>query len=199
MRRVITGALLGFAVLGWHASNASAWPLESLFRNHGCCAKICCKQYNAFSPFCCEGVAGSGGMPGYGDDSAGYCLAGDQGYVGDLPAPGANGTPVPNAPAGAPTNGKPATGASTAAPRGAVQLPLAGAAPQPLPAWGSGFVNPPSAPGYYPGFTGYGPVNGNGFPSYYPGATSYGIGNGTTAPSYNPGFINYGPANGFGR
>jgi hypothetical protein len=63
MKKFSTVAFLGIAGLGLHAGQASAlWP----FSNHApgcdkCGMTLHCRQYNAFSPFCCDTACYSGG------------------------------------------------------------------------------------------------------------------------------------------
>jgi hypothetical protein len=185
MRKLIAISFVSFVTLGVNVPSASAWWLWDGLCGHGCCAPICCRQYNAFSPFCCEGAYYP--MPGYGQDGSAACsFSGDQGYLGELPAAGAMGDAVPNGQAvppanNQPTNNQPAPGSSAPAPRDNPQTLRPAMPPQAFPTWGTGMMNPGNVPGTYPGFPSYGPVNGNGL------------------PSYNPGFTGYGPTNGFGH
>lgn len=167
---MIAVSLLGWVALGSGASNASAWwPWDALFSHHDCDGHICCRQYNAFSPFCCEGAVG------YYDGGSPACLyQGDQAYLGELPAPGVITGPTRNTPATPGNSAPPMVGNNAQA------IPP-GIGPRPGPVWGPGMMNPTGIPGYYPGFLNYGPASGVGGPSYYPG------------------FIGSGPANGFGR
>src|SRR5438132_14364389 len=171
MKRMIPVSLVGLVLLGSGGPRASAWwPWDSLFSNHQCC-----KQYNAFSPFCCEGPGGCCPMPCSGAGGSPACLFPDgQGFLGELPAPGVIAGPAVTAPATPPASvGSPRNSGPTV-PRNNVQAIQPGMGPRPGPAWGGGMMNPPGVPGYYPGFMNYGPASGMGGPSYYPGFTGYG-------------------------
>jgi hypothetical protein len=182
MRKLIAVSLVSFAILGADVRTASAWCLLDALGGHGCCAHICCRQYNAFSPFCCEGAAGYCPMPGYGyGGSPGCSFSGDQGYLGELPTLGTTAEPAVNGQALPPANTQPAPNSSVPTPRENTQALRPAIPPQTFPAWGGGMTNPGNVSGPYLSYPGYGPVNGNGVPSSYPG------------------FTGYGPANGFGR
>jgi hypothetical protein len=186
MRKLLAISLVGFATVGAGAPRTAAW-----FGDHKCCANICCRQYNAFSPFCCDGAVG-GPMPGYGYGGSPACsFPGGEGNLGELPAPGMIGGPVTAAPITPPANGAPTARSPIMAP-GYIQGWQPGGTARPGPAWGTGMTNPGGVPGSYPG---YAPANGTGAPPYYPGVMGYG----TAAPPYYPGATGYGPANGFAR
>ncbi len=183
MRKLIAIWAFGFATLGVGAQKASAWPLlDHLFGRQRCCANSSCRQYNAFSPFCCDGAGGYGPLPGYpyGASQASSFPSG-QAYLGELPAPGAIGGQVLNAPAAPPVNGVPTLSSPQGTSSDSTRAGQPGVPARPWPAWGPGMMNPAGVPSYYPGLTGYPPANGTGVPSYYPG------------------FTGYPPANGFGR
>src|SRR6516165_11282557 len=97
MKRLFAAAILSVVTVGGTTGSASAWCIDHLFHHcHHCCTKICCKQYNAFSPPCCEGVMpmwGNGGPydpAGYGASFGGDC---DGAGVKQLPSPGSLQTP----------------------------------------------------------------------------------------------------------
>lgn len=204
MNKIVTLSLVGFTALGLGIPRASAWWLFDC--NH-CCAKICCRQYNAFSPFCCCAPGGGYFPAGYacgGSPACGY--PGAQGYVSELPGPETTGAPGTNGTETPPANNGSNPSSSVAAPGQNTQPVPPGAVPHPLPPWGAGAANP-TAPGAYPGSSVYGmpsnnsgfPVYGpaNGSPSYYPSYPSFGPANGS--PSSYPSYPGYGPAAGFGR
>jgi hypothetical protein len=182
MRKLIAVSVVSFVLLGADVGTASAWwPFDGLF-GHGCCAQVCCRQYNAFSPYCCEGAAGCYPMPGSGcDGSPGYTCSGDQGYLGELPTLGTTGDPTPSGQAIPPATTQPAPSSSAPTPRENTQAVRPAIPPQTFPAWGGAMMNPGNVPGSYSGYPVYGPLNGNG------------------VPLYSPGFIGYGSGNGFGR
>jgi hypothetical protein len=203
MKKIITACVVCFTTLGSGVPRASAWWLFN-----GCCncgPRICCRQPNAFSPFCCQGPGGSfpmtgcgyggspwGSMPGGGSPACGF--SGDEGHVSQLPAPDTTGAPVLNGTVTAPGNNGSNPSSSVAAPGQNAQPVPPGAAPRPLPTWGARGMNP-MAPGYYPGSTSYGPINVSppnysGFPGYGPAS-----GNPSYYPSY-PSYPSYGPTNG---
>src|SRR5438876_2219634 len=95
MKTIIAVCLICFVTLGSQKA-AAWWPWDTIF-NRDCCPRVSCKQYNAFSPFCCEGGYP---MPGYGYAGSPACSFSDgQGYVGELPAPTTVADPAMNAPA----------------------------------------------------------------------------------------------------
>jgi hypothetical protein len=167
--------LVGFVTLGSGAQKASAWwPWDAIFHND-CCPRICCKQYNAFSPFCCEGF---NPVPGYGYGGSPACAFSDgQGYLGELPAPGTVAGPATNTPATPPANVGTAPNSSATAP-GNAQVSQPGVPVRTWPAWGPGMMNPAGVPGFQPGFMNHGPASAISGPSYYPGFSGYGQANG---------------------
>ena len=173
MSKLIAVALVSFVTVGVCVQKASAWLLD-----HRCCANICCRQYNAFSPFVCEGPV-CNAMPGhgYGGLPTG-AFPGGHGYPGELPPPGMLGEPVPNGSAAPPAINGPVPGSPGPTPADNPQAFRPGTSMQPWPVWGPGMMNPSAVPGPYPGFTGYGIGNGNGVPFRYPGLTGYGPANG---------------------
>ena len=96
MKKLLALATLSLAVLGLSNSMASAWWFNPCC--HKCCATICCKPYNAFSPCCpvtvrshgccpvlnCCGNGGCGNSCYSGGCDAGGCCGAD-GAVGQLP------------------------------------------------------------------------------------------------------------------
>jgi len=177
MNRTLAVFLVGFLTLGSGVQKASAWWLwDTLF--HHDCPRTRCTQYNAFSPFCCEGYSP---MPGYGHGGTlASSFSDGQGYLGELPAPGVAAGPVMGTPTFARENIGAAPDAVFTVPGNNAQVVQPGVPVRQWPGWRPGMMNPPPAPGFYPGFINYGPANVPSSPSY-------------------PGFPAYGPANGFGR
>ncbi len=157
MKKLIGIAILTTAALVLTSAEASAWKFPLLPCK--CCKNICCTQYNAFSPFCCDGMPMNGGGHGpmYPGAAPAWNFTGDGGYMGQLPAgqemAGSANAYSPGAPpvAAMPIyNGPPAT-------------PGAAGPGRSWNAWGPNMVYPNGAPSYYPpGFGGYAPSNGMG-------------------------------------
>ncbi len=157
MKKLFGIAILTTAALILTSAEASAWwfPLHSC----KCCKSLCCTQYNAFSPFCCDGMPMNGGGygPMYGGPASAWNFTGDGGCMGQLPAgdamAGSANVYSPGAPpmAGMPIyNGPPPT-------------PGAGAPGQPWNGWSPNMTNPNGLPSYYPpGVGGYPSGNGVG-------------------------------------
>ena len=170
MKKLLISAALGLILVASTTPRASAW---GLFRCCHCCANICCKQYNAFTPccfgtICCNGCCpiaygncgpyapgpmggyGNGYGCGWGDGSSCGPDGCDGGYcggglLGQLPAP----PPTPY------SGGKPPTGgAPAAAPSGGpnFQPPM----PTPAPAPDKATLAWPLAPTFQAGYDGYG-------------------------------------------
>ncbi len=171
MKKLLFSATLALLACGLSATPSFAHAF-GLFTCHRCCGrccsmKICCRQYNAFTPFCCGNICCNGCCPfgGGGPGPAPYgplacgpdgCLDGGALPPGALPAPPA----------------APATGPA---------LPT-----KPLPT-GTTSLYPPAAAdgavqsaGYYPGY-GYGYNRPYGY-GYGP-ASGYGP---MVAPAFNP-------------
>ena len=161
MRKLIPISTAIFIVLGVGAEKASAWwLLDKVFCHHGCCGNVCVKQYNAFSPFCCEGSVPYNPYPGYfGGGSAALSFAGGAGYPGELPAPGTfagqnlNVSNVSTSIAGPPTVGPVAMPTQA---NGAAPIPP-GISPRIWNPWAAGVPNPNGVPGYYSGFNLFNP------------------------------------------
>jgi hypothetical protein len=157
MRKPFVLALLGLAGLGLATDRAAAW----CWCCHHCCVKIHCKQYNAFSPFCCDGACGYVPLQQFPTcPPAGSCyFPGGNGCLGELPA---SAQIIGDYPAHAST----APAAPTAA--GPVTVPpvstppmMTGPVGQPWQAWGPGMMNPAPAPAY-PGSWQYVPTSSGG-------------------------------------
>ena len=166
MNKLLASAFLSLLGLGMATQPAAAWGW------FGCCGHCCCcstckicvssSQYNAFSPFCVDGISMKGCCgnfmfpnnnnfcPG---PSCDPCCTGsdccDGGVLGQLPAPGA--LPRPSAP----KSGQPApTGPTFNAPmptpanNGASMAPGMQGYPQIYPT----AMQPNAYPGYYPGY-----------------------------------------------
>lgn len=101
MKKLSAVALLGLAVSGLSTQKASAlWP----FSNHApCCTtmSIHCRQYNAFSPFCCDSAcyAGQGGPVGCLPFAGGPAWGGWVGPAGQMAHPEGGGSGSGPAPA----------------------------------------------------------------------------------------------------
>jgi len=157
MKKLIAIALFSIIGIGISQGQASAW-WEHLCCKHKCCLTICCRQYNAFSPFCCDGACGY--MPfnpacGQGGCGVGCSYPAGSCCPGELPAATEAGkTAVNNVPGfGAPQQVAPAP------------LPSAGAPANPAQgfgAYGAGSAYPSGVPAYNSGFTGYMPWNNGG-------------------------------------
>jgi hypothetical protein len=88
MKRFLAIALVG-SVIGGPAALpvCAAWPWDCFCR-HKCHVNLECKQYNAFSPYCCCGVPVDGHRPGH--PLLGHSLWGHgevssfPGYVGEM-------------------------------------------------------------------------------------------------------------------
>ncbi len=88
MKKILAVAALAAAALGFSAGRANAHWFSCLSCCNKCSVTIHCKQYNAFSPFCCDNMSGC--MPCNG----GACAAGPVGPAcvggacmgGELPA-----------------------------------------------------------------------------------------------------------------
>ena len=213
MKKPLTMSVLGFVILGACVQKASAWG----FLDHRCCGNICCKQYNAFSPFCCATPNGTYPVPGHGYGGApALSFPGAGGNLGELPDPNMMGGAAPDASAAPPVYNGPFPNSANPVPGNGPQAFQQGVPPRPWPNGPAmmnspgytpaypGFMaygpaNGPAAAPYYPGFSGYGPVNGPAAAPYYPGFTGYGPTNGTAAPPYYPGFTPNGAGNGVGR
>jgi hypothetical protein len=189
MKKLIAIALFSILGLGLTQGKASAW-WEHLCCHHKCCLTLTCRQYNAFSPFCCDGACGFMPLSQGPSCGNGCTYSGDGACLGELPA---TATPAP---------GK----ASVAVPPSYGPMPYG---PNGVPAdAGQNFANavPPqnypqqgyAVQGYPP--QGY-PVQGypQGYPQQgyqgYP-ANGYGAGYPTGVPAYNPNFAGYGAWNG---
>jgi hypothetical protein len=165
MRKLFLASVLGLAALVLQADRSVA----GFFCHHCCChcfrVKVCCSQYNAFSPPCCsicgcfpfpgagwaqqgghgdgcaggDGMCEGGGCAPPGSSSTGCC---DQ---GSLPPPGSGGPVVP----------PPPVKSGTVMPD-TVSTPGVGLAP--LPSGQGGFVPPPPTP--MPAMSYYGPPQG---------------------------------------
>ncbi len=166
MKKLFLSASLALLACGLSATPSFAHAF-GLFTCHRCCGKhcgkccsmkICCQQYNAFTPFCCGNICcngccpfgggGPGPGPGYGPLACGPdgCAGGEM-HDGILP-PGA----LPVAPAA------PATGPALQS----KPLPTASTSMYQAPGYA-----PVQATGYYPGYSygynaGYGPASGYG-------------------------------------
>lgn len=190
MKKLLTLALLSLGLLALNSGQASA--IFFFHRCHKCCATICCKPYNAFTPTCtgtlfCNGCCpigfgGPGHGPGPGADWGPGCT--DGGYV-THGAPAVPVAPANPAPAGGGPDFKPPT-------------------PNPLPSGSSGYhPGMMSAPihhaAYHPGYYGYGPAGygqgyGYAYPqSYVPSPYPYGY-----APMMNYGGMGAMPAYWYG-
>jgi hypothetical protein len=174
MRKLIAIGLFSIVGLGFTQGKASAW-WEKLSCCHKCCLTLQCRQYNAFSPFCCDGACGfmpiaQGPGCGYGNGS---CYAGDGACLGELPAT--------NAPAGKTvTNIPPSYAPLPSGPSGltadATQA-MPGIPPQGYPVQNYPQNYPPQnyrAPNYqaYP-IPGYGQGYPTGIPTYNPNIGNY--------------------------
>jgi hypothetical protein len=176
MRKVLAISLVSVSVLGLTAGQAAAWWFP-LFKP--CCKTVHCKQYNAFSPFCCDDLQGCAVWPhavnayaGAGYPHANF-IAGEGGYLGELPAVGNSGvqgdgtivTPPPtSAPAPSTGKGTPPAGSAHVLPPGTTPqtvpaVPIYGRTAPTWPAWGPGMVNPSGVPSFYPNSQGFGPNN----------------------------------------
>jgi hypothetical protein len=176
MRKLFAISLVSVSVLGLTAGQAAAWwfPLCK-----PCCKTIHCKQYNAFSPFCCDDLQGCAVAPdainayvGAGHPQANF-IAGEAGYMGELPVTVNNGVPGGGTIVTAPSPAAPAPSLGNATPPpGFARVLPPNAAPQNVPGapinaqaapgwrpWGPGMVNPSGVPSYYPNYQGYGPYN----------------------------------------
>jgi hypothetical protein len=161
MKKLFAIATLSIAAVVLSTGHASAWWEHFCGKCHYK-IKVTCKQYNAFSPFCCDGVpmgacSGNGGCP------AAYSFGGEAGYgggyVNELPAAadlaGGGHVIYPNAPGGI------MQGPATGFPGAGFRIPP-GVAAQNAPTWGQPMPNPTGVPSYYPGPMGYAPSNGLG-------------------------------------
>lgn len=140
MKKFAAIALFGIVSVAFSASSASASWLDGF-----CCTKKCkitlnCRQYNAFSPFCCEPAHGCCPMQG--------CMpfAGCNG--GACPADACQGAPVIMGETVTPPAAAPAV--QSAPPAAAWR------------SWAPGMMNPSGVPSYYPVLTGNVPGNGIG-------------------------------------
>jgi len=96
MKKLLFSAALGLLALATTGPRASAWGLFNWCCCHDCCATICCKQYNAFTPccfgtICCNGCCpiaygncgpNAPGALGCGQGWGGNCGWGGCGYGG---------------------------------------------------------------------------------------------------------------------
>jgi hypothetical protein len=147
MKKLSAIAILSVAALVLSQAQASAW-WNHFCCNHCCNMKICCKQYNAFSPFCCDMAQGCvplGGYAGYGACGAGCAASAyPEGSVGQLPnAAELSGQPMMMGQAGMP--GMP--GGMFMAPGNNFSM-----APQGWQPWGPGMMAPTGVPANYPMF-----------------------------------------------
>ncbi len=184
MKKLIAIGLFSIVGLGLTQGTASAW-WEKLSCCHKCCLTLTCRQYNAFSPFCCDGACGF--MPisqGCGNGGNGCCYAGDGACLGELPATnGPAGKTVTNippsyAPLPSGPNGLTADATQTAP----------GVPPQTYPTQGYPAQNYQGYP--VQNYQGYPPQNYQAYP--IPGYQGYPTG----IPAYNPNVGGYGPYNG---
>jgi hypothetical protein len=175
MKKLLALAALSVASLCMSTSTASAWIFNGCC--HRCCATICCKPYNAFSPCCPVTIRSNGCCPvlnccgpaaygcGAGACGVGGCCGGD-GAVGELPnIDGSGGTvvgsPMPSAP-GTPTTMAPPTMPAYTVPGwngGMVPGMNTGYA---APMYNQGYMPsqyPAQYPGYAPMAPGYGGMN----------------------------------------
>jgi hypothetical protein len=165
MNRFLSLAILGLASLGFSTRPASAWWFHDCCCDHCCQVKLCCRQYNAFSPFCCDmgtgcfpfnQANGSCGM----DCGSATCFPGSNGCLGSLPAtsetPGQATVTGPTAPStGTPTYTGPIMPPNSNTPA----MPMPSSAVQGWPTFAPGMMYQGGAPSYYPGFTGFVPAN----------------------------------------
>jgi len=182
MRKLIAIALFSILGMGLTQGKASAW-WEHLCCKHKCCLTLTCRQYNAFSPFCCDGACGF--MPlaqGPSCGNGGCTYSGDGGCMGELPAPA--GAPAPAAKAPQHTFAPMPNGPTDTAQNFPQAAPMQAYPNQGYPVQGY--------PQGYPvqGYQGQG-YQGQGYPAY-----GYGAGYPTGVPSYNPNFAGYGAYNG---
>ena len=184
MRKLIAIGLFSIMGLGFTQGKASAW-WEKLCCCHKCCLTLTCRQYNAFSPFCCDGACGF--MPiaqGPGCGTNGCCYAGDGGCLGELPATNApagktvTSIPPSYAPLPSGPNGLTADGTQTVP-----NMPPQAYPAQNYPQQGYPVPNYPNQ--------GYPVQNYQAYP--IPG---YGQGYPTGIPTYNPNLGGYNPYNG---
>lgn len=108
MKKLLALGLLSVAALGLATAPASAWwpcfPLCGSKCCSKCCVPVCCRQYNAFSPPCCDTCCpiNFGGGGGCCPSNQTCCVGGgDACCLGQLPAPGALAMPAMAAPAAA--------------------------------------------------------------------------------------------------
>ncbi len=196
MNKILTVFLVGLVSLGSGTQTASAWwPWDALFSNHDCCGHVRWRQYNAFSPFCCEMADGYYPMTGMGSAGSPACSFADgQGYLGELPTPGTVSGPTTNVPTTVlPNQGtpplSPLPSSSTNTQAAIPSLP----APT-WPAWGPGMMNPAAMPGWGPGM-----MNPMMMPPAGAGVTNSGPMPGIGGLPYPPGFMGSCPTNGWGR
>jgi hypothetical protein len=138
MRKFFALALLGLAGLGLATGRASAWWFHCC---HHCTITIKCKQYNAFSPYCCDGACGYVPPQPYPTcPQGGSCyFPGGNGCLGELPS---------SAQVISDHSAHAATAPTSAAPMTAPPM-IAGPAGQPRQPWGPGMTNPAPAPGFW--------------------------------------------------
>jgi hypothetical protein len=161
MKKLLAVALVAVSMLSLAAGHAFALPMRHCWCCNRCC-HISCSQYNAFSPWCCNGpfvasgpgpsgfyppVCASYGGNGYGSQLPVVSNGGPvQSYAATGVAPGYNSVP-------AYTNGMPAqTYTAQSVPPGFNQMP----------SYPTNMVRPNSYPSYYPGSMGYAPAYGAG-------------------------------------
>jgi hypothetical protein len=175
MKKLLAVTLVSVSVLGLVSGRAFAWPIRHCWHcNRGCDCHICCTQYNAFSPWCCNFPAPA---PSCGHGESGYypplaASFGDNGYANHLPS-GAQGatSPAYAGPVGAPGyNSMPMYSNTAPSQPSAVQGTPPGY--NPMPSYPTSLVHPGGTPSYYPGATGY--PSPYGVPSNYPGGMGYG-------------------------
>ena len=98
MKKILVIAILGLAGLGFSVEQASAGHILGCLCCKKCCVKLCATQYNAFSPYCLDSMSGCiplGGFAGNGGGCGPACNYADGGFaMGQLPAPGAVGSPA---------------------------------------------------------------------------------------------------------
>lgn len=180
MNRILTVFLVGLVSLGSGTGNASAWwPWDALFSSHDCCMHVRWRQYNAFSPFCCEMADGYYPLAGCGSAGSPACSFADgQGYLGELPTPGSVTGPTTSVP----TTVLPNQGMPPVSPLPSSSTNTQAAIPNvpgpTWPAWGPGMMNPMMMPPASAGVTNSGPMPGIGGLPYAPGLRGSGATNG---------------------
>lgn len=190
MKKLIAVAVTSLAVFGLGTPRASAW--FGCGCCHKCCATICCKQYNAFSPCCPVSIKSNGCCPiltpwygpGYGGgwgmpacsamDGGECCDGGSCAADGHLPS-GAK--VISDRAVGSPSTGSP--GSSTTSPPNAPMPGPASSGGGPMTyAPGMPLATDPMFQGGAPGY-GYGPAAQTG---YSPMPQGSGVSNAWTPP-----------------